>query len=195
MPRMSLSPLDWFTTGYCISLSDTSSFSLMCIYFIPECLRMLATGLHYSHIIKHTSEGTGSLKGLGLWSNINDDTSQCLDILPSLYPYTQSMTSLALLGVLSSDDTGVHVLQQLPHLCPQLVNLSFPSINSPENMLLVFQTLPQLRSLEKLLLPQMDHDTNVCQQLLVCPSLKQLEIKGEWYVSDCIYHIQVLTLS
>ena len=124
--RKLTSPLDWFTTGYCITYSDkTASWSVLfgnnpLSAPSSQCFQAFSSGLHYSSITTHRTEGTGSLTELILHTNTYHRISRYLAIFPSLFPYSQAITVLKMYGDLCSDDRGVPVLQQLSHYCPQL---------------------------------------------------------------------------
>ena len=165
--------LDWFATGYCIAHSDnTSSWNVEFDQHSPRCLQMLATGLHYSSTIK--SGSIGSLNKVTL--NVSD-LSSYLEIFPSLYPYTQTITSLVLNTDLHPSDEGVPLLRRLSHYCPKLENLFLPRLYPP--YLSAKLKFPQrtLVSLH-LTLPLMSDDTAVGNLLQQCKALKQISLYG-----------------
>ena len=165
------SPLDWFTTGYCITHSDTtSSWSVEFNDSPPQCLQAFSSGLHYSSTTTHRSEGTGSLTKLTC-------VSPYLEIFPSLFPYSQAITELKLYGDLCSDDRGVPVLQQLSHYCPRLRVLRLPRLRPPylsQVPQLAQHTLDTLR----LYLPLMKDDSVLGHHLQQCLALKHLYLWG-----------------
>ena len=173
------SPLDWFTTGYCITHSDTtSSWSVEFHGSPPQCLQAFSSGLHYSSTTTHRSEGTGSLTELTLSTPISDESdSLYLEIFPSLFPYSQAITELTLRGDLCSDDRGVPVLQQLSHYCPRLRELTLPILHPP--YLSQVPQLPQhtLDTLD-LTLPVMKDDSVLGHHLQQCLALKHLKLWG-----------------
>ena len=173
------SPLDWFATGYCITHSNTTiswrvKFDTE-YHHTSQCLQMFSNGLHYSSTMSQRNEGTGSLNELTLY--VFRDVSQYLEIFPSVYPYTQAITSLWLGDDLHSDDHGVPVLQQLSHYCPRLRELILPRLHPP--YLSLVPQLPQhiLVSL-RLTLPLMKNDSVLGHQLQQCQALKQLALIG-----------------
>ena len=176
------SPLDWFTTGYCITHSDTTSswsvgFGDGLYSLSPQCLQAFSSGLHYSSTTTHRSEGTGSLTELTLCSDFNYSLFEYLEIFPSLFPYSQAITVLELHGDLCSDDRGVSVLQQLSHYCPQLRELQLPGLRPP-NLSQVPQ-LPQ-HTLDTLILklPLMKDDSVLGHHLQQFLALKHLYLWG-----------------
>ena len=176
------SPLDWFTTGYCITHSDTtSSWSVQFNEDSHQCLQAFSSGLHYSSTTTHRSEGTGSLTELILNTDPGSDESDSpyLEIFPSLFPYSQAITILILWGDLCSDDRGVPVLQQLSHYCPRLRKLRFPRLRPP--YLLLVPQLPQ-HTLDILIfyLPLMKDDSASAlgHHLQQCLALKHLVLFG-----------------
>ena len=158
--------LDWFTTGYCITHSDTTSSWSMKLKDSPQCLQAFSSGLHYSSTTTHRSEGTGSLTKLALTTPEDELGSPYLEIFPSLFPYSQAITKLQL-GDLCSDDRGVPVLQQLSHYCPRLRELSLPRLHPP-----YLSHVPQLpqHTLDTLLLdlPLMKDDSVLGHHLQQC---------------------------
>ena len=174
------SPLDWFTTGYCITHSDTtSSWSVWFDGSPPRCLQAFSSGLHYSSTTTHRSEGTGSLTELTLSTPRSDESdSSYLEIFPSLFPYSQAITVLTLDGSdLCSDDRGVPVLQQLSHYCPRLRELLLPELPPP-----YLSQVPQLpqHTLDTLTLylPLMKDDSVLGHHLQQCLALKYLILGG-----------------
>ena len=168
------SPLDWFTTGYCITHSDTtSSWSVEFDDSPPQCLQAFSSGLHYSSTTTHRNEGTGSLTELTLCTYIC--SSSYLEIFPSLFPYSQAITVLRLNDDLCSDDRGVPVLQQLSHYCPRLMELELPRLDPP-----YLSQVPQLpqHTLDTLTLklPLMKDDSVLGHHLQQCLALKHLEL-------------------
>ena len=172
------SPLDWFTTGYCTTHSDTtSSWSVHCNAVSNQCLQAFSSGLHYSSTTTHRSEGTGSLTELILSIHTCQPYSPYLEIFPSLFPYSQAITVLKLWGLLWSDDRGVPVLQQLSHYCPRLRELHLPRLHTP--CLSLVPQLPQ-HTLDTLLLslPLMEDDSVLGHHLQQCLGLKHLDLEG-----------------
>ena len=172
------SPLDWFATGYCITHSDTtSSWSVEFKDDSPQCLQAFSSGLHYSSTTTHRSGGTGSLTELTLSIDSDDPISPYLETFPSLFPYSQAITELELLGYLCSDDRGVPVLQQLSHYCPRLRQLTLPTLHPP--YLSLVPQLPQhtLDTLS-LRLPLMKDDSVLGRHLQQCLALKHLILHG-----------------
>ena len=174
------SPLDWFTTGYCITHSDTATswsvlFGNQLSAPSPQCLQAFSSGLHYSSTTTHSTEGTGSLtkNKLILYTDALYPTSPYLEIFPSLFPYSQAITEMHLYGDMCSDDRGVPVLQQLSHYCPQLRKLHLPTLRPP--YLSLVPQLPQL-TLDKLVLnlPLMKDDCVLGHHLQQCLALKHL---------------------
>ena len=169
------SPLDWFTTGYCITHSDTTSSWSVWFDESPQCLQAFSSGLHYSSTTTHRSEGTGSLTELTLRTRSNESVSPCLEIFPSLFPYSQAITVLRLYGDLCSDDRGVPVLQQLSHYCPRLRELRLPRLLPP-----YLSQVPQLpqHTLDTLTLslPLMEDDSVLGLHLQQCLALKHLTL-------------------
>ena len=178
------SPLDWFTTGYCITRSDTtSSWSVefgrsLGSALSPQCLLAFSSGLHYSSTTTHRTEGTGSLTELTLHTQFHP-ISPYLEIFPSLFPYSQAITVLQLFGSLCSDDRGIPVLQQLSHYCPQLRELYLPRLRPP--YLLLVPQLPQ-HSLDTLYLtlPIMKDDNVLFGlHLQQCLALNHLSLESD----------------
>ena len=176
------SPLDWFTTGYCITHSDTTSswsvdFGDGDFCPSPQCLQAFSSGLHYSSTTTHRSEGTGSLTELTLSTERDKSASPYLEIFPSLFPYSQAITELMLDGELCSDDRGVPVLQQLSHYCPRLRKLILPIVIPP-----YLSQVPQLSQHTlyelHLYLPLMKDDSVLGHHLQQCLALKHLELEG-----------------
>ena len=175
------SPLDWFTTGYCITHSDTTtswSVEFGSKTESPQCLQAFSSGLHYSSTTTHRTEGTGSLTELFLYTPNFYPTSQYLDIFPSLFPYSQAITVLHVFDYMCSDDRGVPVLQQLSHYCPQLRELYFPRLRPP--YLSLVPQLPQhtLDALH-LTLPLMKDDSVLGHHLQQCLALKHLFLRTD----------------
>ena len=170
------SPLDWFTTGYCITHSDTTT-SWSMLFDNPQCLTAFSSGLHYSSTTTHRSEGTGSLTKLILCTHNNPNISPLLEIFPSLFPYSQAITVMHLYGDLCSDDRGVPVLRQLSHYCPQLRELYLPRFHPP--YLSLVPQLPQ-HTLVKLYLtlPLMKDDSVLGHHLQQCLALKHLSLSS-----------------
>ena len=172
--KMRITPLDWFAIGYCIAHSDTTSSWIVVFGNIlstshPQCLQAFSSGLHYSSSSTHScadGEIGSQLTELTLYSDSH--VSPYLDIFPSLSPYTQAITVLWLAGDLSSDDTGVSVLQTLSEYCPRLKNLALPSI-SPHLV-----QLPQTLDTLYLRLPHKIDDSILCENLQQCLALKHL---------------------
>ena len=177
---MKPSPLDWFTTAYCITHSDTtSSWSVVFHDSPPQCLQAFSSGLHYSSTTTHRSEGTGSLTELTLITKLNESDSPYLEIFPSLFPYSQAITVLELRGALCSDDRGVPVLQQLSHYCPRLRELELPRLRPPYLSQAQVPQLPQ-HTLDTLTLylPIMKDDSVLGHHLQQCLALKHLILLG-----------------
>ena len=174
------SPLDWFTTGYCITHSDTTSSWSVEFFNSPQCLQAFSSGLHYSSTATHRSEGTGSLTELTLMTIPYEPLSPYLEIFPSLFPYSQAITELMLWGYLCSDDRGVPVLQQLSHYCPRLWVLRLPELHPP--YLSQVPHLPQ-HTLDTLTLnlPLMKDDSVLGHHLQQCLALKHLTLYGSSY--------------
>ena len=177
------SPLDWFTTGYCITHSDTTSswsvgFGDSGSTPSPQCLQAFSSGLHYSSTTTHRSEGTGSLTELTISTDSDKSDSPYLEIFPSLFPYSQAITELVLWGDLCSDDRGVPVLQQLSHYCPRLRRLILPRLRPP--YLSLVPQLPQ-HTLDTLILklPLMKDDSVLGHHLQQCLALKHLILYGQ----------------
>ena len=178
----STSPLDWFSTGYCITHSDITTlwsveFSVGVFSPSPQCLQAFSSGLHSSSTTTHRTEGTGSLTELILNTQHFSPISPYLEIFPSLFPYSQAITVLMLYGNLCSDDRGVPVLQQLSHYCPQLRKLHLPRFHPP--YLSLVPQLPQhtLDTLH-LTLPLMKDDSVLCLLLQQCLALKHLSLES-----------------
>ena len=176
------SPLDWFTTGYCITYSDTTSswsveFGDELYSLSPQCLQAFSSGLHYSSTTTHRSEGTGSLTELALSTDPDEPDSPYLEIFPSLFPYSEAIIGLELCGDLCSDDRGVPVLQQLSHYCPRLRELRLPRLHPP-----YLSQVPQLpqHTLDILTLrvPLMKDDSVLGHHLQQCLALKHLTLCG-----------------
>ena len=173
------SPLDWFTTGYCITHSDTTSSWSVEFDDSSQCLQAFSSGLHYSSTTTHRSEGTGSLTELTLSTSVSDESdSPYLEIFPSLFPYSKAITELELYGGdLCSDDRGVPVLQKLSHYCPRLRKLYHPKLHPP-----YFSQIPQLpqHTLDTLTLklPLVKDDSVLGHHLQQCLALKHLELWG-----------------
>ena len=171
------STLDWFVTGYCIThCNATSSWSVLFVdsskYF-----QAFSSGLHYSSTSSthRRIEKTGSLTKLEILVIYEPSISPFLEAFHSLYPYTQTMTSLLLYGDLYSDDEGVPVLlQQLSHLCPKLRNLALPTLHP------LYMSLPHLpqHTLDTLdiTLPLMKDDSTLGHHLKQYQSLKYLTL-------------------
>ena len=168
------SPLDWFTTGYCITHSDTTSSWSVEFHHSPQCLQAFSSGLHYSSTTTHRSEGTGSLTELTLSTDPDEPVSSYLEIFPSLFPYSQAITELHLWGDLCSDDRGVPVLQQLSHYCPRLRELALRILCPPYLSQLPQHTLDTLY----LYVPLMKDDSVLGHHLQQCLALKHLYLCG-----------------
>ena len=171
------SPLDWFTTGYCITHSDTTSSWSVKFEDSSQCLQAFSSGLHYSSTTTHRSEGTGSLTELTLVTEPYEPLSPYLEIFPSLFPYSQAITVLLLWGDLCYDDRGVPVLQQLAHYCPRLRKLELSRVRPP-----YFSQVPQLpqHTLDtlRLYLPLMKDGSVLGHHLQQCLALKHLMLFG-----------------
>ena len=172
-PNMSeiSSPFDWFVTGYCITCNDTTSLWTVNfdITHSPQCLQAFSSGLHYSSTNTHKSVGTGTIEQLCILTI--GHVSECLEVFPYLYPYTEAITELILHQGLHPGDRGVFVLQQLSHYCPRLRKLILPTLDPP--YLSLVPQLPQdtLHSLE-LTLPLMKDDSVLVLRLQQCQALK-----------------------
>ena len=139
-----------------------------------QCLQAFSSGLHYSSTTTHRSGGTGSLTELTL-SVPPIPVSPYLETFPSLFPYSQAITVLELLGDLCSDDRGVPVLQQLSHYCPRLRELLLPTLRPP--YLSLVPQLPQ-HTLDTLTLrlPLTKDDSVLGHHLQQCLALKHLTL-------------------
>ena len=174
------SPLDWFTTGYCITHSDTTSswsvlFGNQLSAPSPQSLQAFSSGLHYSSTTTHSTEGTGSLTKLILYTDALYPISPYLEVFPSLFPYSQAITEMRLYGDLCSDDRSVPVLQQLSHYCPQLRKLHLPRLRPP--YLSLVHQLPRLTlDTLHLTLPLMKDDSVLGHHLQQCLALKHLTL-------------------
>ena len=107
----------------------------------------------------------------------NSPVSPYLETFPSLFPYSQAITTLHFDGDLCSDDRGVPVLQQLSHYCPRLRALTLTTRRPP--YLSLIPQLPQ-HTLDTLTLrlPLMKDDSVLGHHLQQCLALKHLHLFG-----------------
>ena len=116
-PHCENSPLNWFTTGYCIAHSNaTSSWNLDCRD--AQCFKALSSGLRYSSVTPQAAIE------LFLPTNL---FSSCFQ---SLHPYTEAVTQLRVFG--DNLDTGCKgIVQRLSYYCPRLKGLTLGGLQSP----------------------------------------------------------------
>ena len=178
------SPLDWFVTGYCVSVSETNtlwtiSFGMSRTHkdmliqnnrHTPHSLLMLSSGLRFMAV---EAQDARALHSLSISTGVMAPDSKSLKTFTSLYPYSQAIKSLWLNGDLDSSDAGTAVLLRLSHYCPKLVTLKLPRINSP-----CLSTAPQLPhdtlTYLELTLPIMEDDSSFVPELQRCKVLKQI---------------------
>ena len=171
-PDHMTSPLDWFATGYCIALCDTTSSWIARFEHSPRCLYAFSSGLHY--LSSRIGKTSGALSKLSIII-FDKPISPFLEAFASLFPYTQAITVMNLIGDLHSNNRGVPVLQELSHYCPKLRTLTLPRLHPP------YSSLPHLpqHTLEKLFitLPLMKDDSVLGNHLQQYQSLKCLSLE------------------
>ena len=119
-PKKMTTPLDWFTTGYCIVHSHTlASWSLTYddSYYqhIPQHLQMLSAGLCYSPTT--TSASVSITMSVTLYRSL----PECLQVFPSIC--TQAITELWLYSKHQLGGDAICALQRISLFCPWLQTL------------------------------------------------------------------------
>ena len=181
-PHCENSPLNWFTTGYCIAHSDaTSSWNLDCRD--AQCFKALFSGLHYSSVTPQAAIE------LFLLTNLFSSYFQ------SLHPYTQAVTQLSVFG--NDLDTGCKdIVQCLSYYCPRLKRLILGRLQPPY-LSLVPQFPQQTLQDLTLWLPLMKDDMNLGFYLVgQCTLLKRLCLAANKSVTSYVLSMfDVYTIS
>ena len=158
------SPLDYFATGYCIAHSDATTTWSVWFTDSPQCFQAFSHGFRYSSI-------TTCKSATELVLRANNDLSPYLDIFPSLYPYTRTITKLSLCGSLCSSVSVASLLQQLSIYCPHLRVLLLPSLQ-----LSLVPQFPHTLETLTLVLPLMKDDSFLGHHLQQYLALKHLTL-------------------
>lgn len=118
-PAKMATPLDWFTTGYCISYSHTLAFwnvtySDSQYRHIPQYLQMLSAGLRYTSATTEVS--------ITMSVTIYQSLLECLRVFPSAI-CTLAITELWLYSEHLLGGDAICVLQRISVFCPWLQTL------------------------------------------------------------------------
>ena len=109
-------PLESFTLAYCFIKNSVNTTTWSFTIMEKGQLQQLADGMH-SISSPDWDERNGPIVRMHLTRNVND----ILEVFPSLYPFTKSITVLNLSGDLN--DKGADIMKKLSYYCPRLTSL------------------------------------------------------------------------
>ena len=117
-PHCENSPLNWFTTGYCIAHSNaSSSWDLDCRDAL--CLKALSSGLRTSSVTPQAA------------IELFLPTNLFASYFQSLHPYTEAVTQLLVFGKDDLDTSCKDIVQRLSYYCPRLKGLTLGGLQPP----------------------------------------------------------------
>ena len=130
-------PLESFTLAYCFIKNSINTTTWSFTITEKEQLQQLADGMH-SISSSDWDERNGPIVRMHLTRNVND----ILEVFPSLYPFTKSITVLNLSGDLN--DKGVDIMKKLSYYCPRLTSLLITRNSSRPSFTKMFQLPPEV---------------------------------------------------